>query len=440
MRLGKKIVCIFLLVGLVFSEGLVVRAATRDYTISLSADTVTRGGVVTLYLNGSNSTGSFQVSSSDNTVLSGGTTAWVENSKISIKFEALKAGSATITVKPIDVANSTNAEAITEVKTLTVTVKNPTSSSNSSGGSSNSSSSNTTNSNKTTVTKSNEATLSSLGIEGVALDKDFSKDVLEYNVVLEAGTESVKVSATSSDSKATVSGVGDIKVTDGINKIEVLVTAEDGTTKTYVINATVEVLDPIEVSFGKEDYTVVRKKEDLPVMEYFDDNYVTINEEEVVAYYSEKLKIYLVGLKNSEGDIALYIYDKEKNSYTLYEQIVVGTTTLYLKDNDEVFEGFSRYEVSINEVLTEILKIDKDSQFGLIYGVNVATGREGFYVYDAVEETLSRYFEEATTFYKKKANTYFIILMIGAGVVVGGAIIGGIMLMKNKKKRKRKYV
>ena len=55
---------------------------------------------------------------------------------------------------------------------------------------------------------------------------------------------------------------------DGLNKVEVVVTAQHGEKKTYVINLTVEELDPINVKVDGKNYTIVRKSgqiEDIPV-------------------------------------------------------------------------------------------------------------------------------------------------------------------------------
>ena len=52
--------------------------------------------------------------------------------------------------------------------------------------------------------------------------------------------ESVEVYATASDSKATISGTGRKTLQNGANALNVVVTAEDGTTKTYTINVTRE--------------------------------------------------------------------------------------------------------------------------------------------------------------------------------------------------------
>jgi len=89
--------------------------------------------------------------------------------------------------------------------------------------------------------------LSSLSVEGFNLDSTFNKETLEYNVELPNGTEKIKINAKAEDGNAKVTGSGEKEVTEGTNKIEIKVTAENGNIKTYIINATVKELDPIEV-------------------------------------------------------------------------------------------------------------------------------------------------------------------------------------------------
>lgn len=69
--------------------------------------------------------------------------------------------------------------------------------------------------------------------------KDFDKDTLEYTLdnVLYTKT-SIEIGATAVDNDATISGLGTKGLTTGLNTFEVIVTAQNGTTKTYKINIT----------------------------------------------------------------------------------------------------------------------------------------------------------------------------------------------------------
>ncbi|WP_168736003.1 cadherin-like beta sandwich domain-containing protein [Cohnella fermenti] len=92
---------------------------------------------------------------------------------------------------------------------------------------------------------SSDATLSSLSVSAGTLSPAFDADETTYHVDVANGIESVTVTPTVSDSKATVSVGGEavdsgtasgaIALAVGANEVEVVVTAEDGTEKTYTV-------------------------------------------------------------------------------------------------------------------------------------------------------------------------------------------------------------
>lgn len=87
----------------------------------------------------------------------------------------------------------------------------------------------------TTSKKLSNANLSNLGIK----PNDFSgfkPTITTYNVTVSEEVEEINVYATAQDSKATVSGTGKKQLENGKNTVSVVVTAEDGTSKTYTIN------------------------------------------------------------------------------------------------------------------------------------------------------------------------------------------------------------
>lgn len=123
----------------------------------------------------------------------------------------------------------------------------PSTGGNSNGGSSNGGNTtrkpNTNNSTKPTETKeekkSTDSTLSSLSIAEGAITPEFNKDVKEYAITVPNEVTKLNITATPTDSKATVSVTEYEELKEGENTITISVTAEDGTTKTdYVIKAT----------------------------------------------------------------------------------------------------------------------------------------------------------------------------------------------------------
>lgn len=110
---------------------------------------------------------------------------------------------------------------------------------------SNSTKSNTSSSNKITNSsstnssnkKSSNANLSNLGIR----PNDFSgfkEGTTSYDVTVPSDTDTIEIYATAQNSNAKISGTGSKKLETGKNTFSVVVTAEDGTKKTYTINIT----------------------------------------------------------------------------------------------------------------------------------------------------------------------------------------------------------
>lgn len=96
---------------------------------------------------------------------------------------------------------------------------------------------NITNITNTTKTKSSNANLSNLGIKPHDFT-GFKSGTTSYQAVIPEDTETIEVYAKTQDTKATVTGTGKKTLESGDSKLEVVVTAEDGTKKTYTINIT----------------------------------------------------------------------------------------------------------------------------------------------------------------------------------------------------------
>ena len=143
--------------------------------------------------------------------------------------------------------------------------------------------------------KSTNNYLKSLSIEGGVISPEFSKDNLEYTALFEPGTEKIVINAEKEDGYASISGTGEHAVVEGENKFEVTVTSESGSSRTYILNVTVKEYDPIIVKVDEEEYTVVRKLEELTKPESFTETTITIGEDIIPALYNEVTKKTLVG-------------------------------------------------------------------------------------------------------------------------------------------------
>lgn len=112
-----------------------------------------------------------------------------------------------------------------------------------------------------TTEKPEESTnkdLKELTVEGdYELTPEFSKDVTEYDLTVGEDVEAIEINAVTDDDAAKVEITGADKLLMGINTVEIKVTAEDGTEKTYKINVTRGKVEPLGLSeLTIEGYTL----------------------------------------------------------------------------------------------------------------------------------------------------------------------------------------
>lgn len=258
--------------------------------------------------------------------------------------------------------------------------------------------------------------LSSLAVEGYELSPAFDKNTLEYSLELDSTIETVNVTATPEDKTASIKGTGSIELVEGINKVEVLVTAQNGNVKTYVININVEEKNPIDVELDGKHYTVVKRKNTLTIPENFTETTVTINNEEVPALYNQITKYTLVGLKDSEGNIRLYVYDLDSGKFSLYQELSFLSNKLFLLETDDFPKGLKKTKIKINEEEVTAYQVDKDSVYYIIYGMNLNTGNKDFYMYDSEEHTIQRYNTQMLDKLSNEKDKYLALVLVLSSV------------------------
>ncbi len=279
--------------------------------------------------------------------------------------------------------------------------------------------------------------LSSLEVEGAILDPAFSKDILEYSVLVQEDTKEVVINAKASDSKASITGTGKFNVTSGTNDFDIVVRAENGSEKTYKVIVEVKDANPINVEVNKEELTVVKLRENLPNAPLYEEKTINIDGFDIPAYYSEFTKLTLVGLKDKLGNINLYIYND--NKYTLYEEIGFNKITIYPLDPPSSLDGYQKNNITINNIKVNAYYFNKDSKFLILYGINVANGEKGFYLYDKDNQAITKYNDEYIKVLTAKNELYsYIILGFSSILIILIIIIIIICFKKGNKKNKKK--
>ena len=420
----KKLIYLFVaIIGLFAYTN--VDAASGSITASTSSKTVVVGSTFTVTVKVSCSTtiGSWQFGISydnANISLQSGDTSVVgygdgkiKSQTYTYKFKAIKSGTASIRVVGANMADWDTVTLFTpSVSSTNVTVKTQA---------------------QIEASYSKDNTLKSLSVTGYKLSPEFNKNTTEYSVDVSDDTETVNVTASVNDSTAHVSGTGIIDVSEGKNKINIVVTAQNGSTKTYVINVTVKDLNPININIDGNNFSVVKKANLLTNPTGFTATTIKINDIEVPAFESELAKITLVGLKNEEGTIALYMFDESKKTYTVYNELRSSSITLYPLVSEEIPEGFDKSKIIINNL--EYTAYKKGNTV-IAYAMNIETGEKAFYRYDKTNNVFMKYDKDANDDLSEQVNEFKLYIFALSGVASLLLIISIITSRKNAKLKK----
>lgn len=233
----------------------------------------------------------------------GGDTADAQTLNSELKFKALQAGTAKITVSTQEVYDSENQVVdITQMGNSTITIA-------------------------ALANASNNAGLSGLEVSPGKLSPEFSADVKSYTASVGADVEKIAVSATLADEKAKIAISGSEGLQMGENQVVCKVIAEDGqTVNDYVIIVTraeggdsapgTPTMEPVDVVTAEKIVTIIPLDEGVEIPEGFKECLLRIDGKEVQGWVwaSETDYQYCIfyGM-NSAGEKGFYRYDiKEK--------------------------------------------------------------------------------------------------------------------------------
>ena len=273
-----------------------------------------------------------------------------------------------------------------------------------------------------------------VGDEEYDISPEFDSDTLEYSVTVPTGTTLVNVEATRSDSTASVDGDGDIDVTEGLNTVPIVVTAQNGDEKTYTLIINVEDQNPIEVVKDGVTYTVVKTDTLLTAPATYTETTVDINGFEIPAFVNDAIGYTLVGLKDEKGNISLYRYlDGE---YYVYNEFNSKSYTLVPTEFKEELD-YIKTTVEINDVKVPAYQYSEDSNLYIINAINLENGKENYYLYDPSSKATILFDESFINSDNQTIQyyTYVIIAFAGALFLMLMLIFG--LLHSTKKKQKK---
>ena len=281
---------------------------------------------------------------------------------------------------------------------------------------------------------SKENNLKDLTVEGYTLDKPFNKDTLEYTVNVPTGTTKVNIKASKNDSTATVTGAGEIEVTEGTNTVDILVIAQNGAEKTYKLTINVEDQNPINVTYNNTNYTVIKNATLLTAPETFKETTLTIDDCEIPGFINENANLTLVGLKDPSDNISLFIY--KDGTYTLFNEIGLNNYFLIPVPFKEEL-NLPKTMIKINNEDIEAYKLNDESNLVIINALNLENGKESLYLYDIKDNTSIPYYSSLTISSDDTLTNYTYIIIAFAGALFLMLIVIFILLHSLKKKQKK---
>ncbi len=247
---------------------------------------------------------------------------------------------------------------------------------------------------------SGENHLSALSVSTGELTPAFAAGTNAYTLSVPYEITSLSVYATAKDNKASVSVTPSDALAVGENKIEVVVTAEDGSKRTYTLTVTraQSELAGATVDLDGVTYNVAYDPATLAVPENYTPATAEYGEKKILVFTAPQNVLQIAYLSN-ETDGAWYIYDADTRSFSEYRTALSANNTVVLltpPENVTIPEGFLPHELTVGEETWSVYKSENFEEEGiwLVYGMK-SDGACEFFYYDSALATFSSYFEPA---------------------------------------------
>ncbi len=301
------------------------------------------------------------------------------NETIDIKFKAIGAGNSMMALEQLVYTDIEKVEKELTGSSATVTVTDP------------------------SAQASSNANLKGLVVSAGTLSPKFSPDVTSYTVTIENSVTELYVSCSKSDSAATytVKGSKDMKV--GKNQRSIVVTAENGNTKTYTITITrldengnvptedtdkplneiTEVTVDGDIFHVQEDFSAQTLPSGFNVMDYAFDG-------KTIPALGDGTYI-MIFLSLPDGSASDFYIVNSDNKFTKLISIDLNGVIYSILPASEIPEGYTLVnDCQINGVTVPAYKsANGHEDFFMVYAKGPG-GQNGFYNYDTVDNTLQR--------------------------------------------------
>ena len=245
--------------------------------------------------------------------------------------------------------------------------------------------------------KSSNNALSSLTVSAGTLTPAFDPAVTEYTLSLPQGTEKLTLTATPSDSNATVQGDGELTLQEGENTLPLVVTAENGDTKTYTVTAKVAQAPTLFLDYNGQRLGVVKDVSQVtPPAGFAPAEPITYSGDTLPIWTDvsgKRTLVYLMDEKTSAQ--GFYLFSQATGVQSPYLPILCGSVTYIYTDIPKELSSVPGLTPATVKAFGQTLNgwTYNDASlkdFCVLYLMDDA-GSYGYYTYDSREETLQRF-------------------------------------------------
>lgn len=333
---------------------------------------------------------------------------WVEEGYESISVKAGSSGVVTVTATPEEGFSDSDANIYNPgSKSVKVNISTPSSSSEEKEDKPN-------NVDNSTPKKSGNNQLASLKVSAGVLSPTFESTKSEYTLELAKGSEEIIVEATAKDNKAKIEGIGKINLHPGNNEIKILVTAENNTSKTYLIKVYVEEEPEVFFNYNNKTIGVVKNLKGAIIPENFTVSNYTIKDKNISIFTKENIAI-VYGI-NEEQVKSFYVLDKEKQEIiSTFTPININNRILYVVDTKPKKENVFLEKISIQDTEVECYFLSKEEANYCVLNTLKEDGNFVEYLYETRENSVQLFPEflnhMKTEENQKEANNLVLILV-----------------------------
>lgn len=244
--------------------------------------------------------------------------------------------------------------------------------------------------------KSGNNALSALTVSAGTLTPAFDPAVTEYTLSLPQGTEKITLTATPSDSNATVQGDGELTLQEGENTLPLVVTAENGDTKTYTVTAKVAQAPTLFLNFSGAKLGVVKDVEGVtPPAGFTAAEPVSQGGDTLPLWVDANGKHTLVYLVDEKGVAGFYLYSRTEGVLSPYLPLAYGGATYIYTGIPSEKAAVPGLKAATVEAFSQTLSGWRYedaalSDFVVLYLMDDG-GQYGYYTYDSKNATLQRF-------------------------------------------------